>query len=399
MSARTIKRGGKGVRRAAAAQGKAQKVHTARVKTGSVVDTLMGWLPFSEAQLHRIFMAGIMVLVAFGLWIAASLAGVPSMARDQIAILSHNSGFELHKINVRGTDNLNELQVYQIALADRNRAMPFVDVQNLRDRLLQLSWVEDARVSRQLPDTMVIDIVERKPVAVVEKIDRLVLIDKDGIELDVVTPEQAKGKLLLSGPGAGRQIAALNELLDAAPAIRPHVNRAEWVGNRRWNLGFKTDQVLALPEGKEQAAKALMTFAQLDGRNRLLGGKATAFDMRAPDRIYLRVPGRTDAIEQGGVVATADAGAVAAPVVAPAAVEVTDAAAPLAPKPAAKTAPKTTPAPVKEAAKPVAKAEVKPAAKAAAKPTTTKPAATKAMAVKPAAKPAPKATAKPGTKN
>ena len=62
----------------------------------------------------------------------------------------------------------------------------------------------------------------------------------------------------------------------AAPAIRPHVNRAEWVGNRRWNLGFKTDQVLALPEGKDQAAKALMTFAQLDGRNRLLGGKATA---------------------------------------------------------------------------------------------------------------------------
>ena len=388
MSARTIKRGGKGVRRAAAAQGKAQKVHTARVKTGSVVDTLMGWLPLSEAQLHRIFMAGIMVLVAIGLWIVASLAGVPAMAREQIAILSHNSGFELHNINVRGTDNLNELQVYQIALADRNRAMPFVDVQNLRERLLQLSWVEDARVSRQLPDTMVIDIVERKPVAVVEKIDRLVLIDKDGVELEVVSPERAQGKLLLSGPGAGRQIAALNELLDAAPAIRPHVNRAEWVGNRRWNLGFKTDQVLALPEGKEQAAKALMTFAQLDGRNRLLGGKATAFDMRAPDRIYLRVPGRTDAIEQGGVVATADAGAIAAPAVASVAAKVADAA--------EEAAPKSEP---KAAAKPAAKTATKPAAKpAAAKPAAAKAPAAKSTA-KPNAKPAPKATAKPGARN
>ena len=399
MSARTIKRGGKGVRRAAAAQGKAQKVHTAKVKTGSVVDTLMGWLPFSEAQLHRIFMAGIMVLVAIGLWIVASLAGVPAMAREQIATLSHNSGFELHNINVRGTDNLNELQVYQIALADRNRAMPFVDVQNLRERLLQLSWVEDARVSRQLPDTMVIDIVERKPVAVVEKIDRLVLIDKDGVELEVVSPERAQGKLLLSGPGAGRQIAALNELLDAAPAIRPHVNRAEWVGNRRWNLGFKTDQVLALPEGKEQAAKALMTFAQLDGRNRLLGGKATAFDMRAPDRIYLRVPGRTDAIEQGGVVATADAGAVAAPAVASVAAKVADAAEEAAPKSEPKAAAKPAKAPEKEAAKPAAKTATKPAAKPAA----TKPAAAKAPAAKstakPNAKPAPKATAKSGARN
>ncbi len=303
MSARTIKRGGKGVRRAAATQVKAQKVRTAKARTGSLVDTLMGWVPLSEEQLHRIFMAAILGLAVIVLWIIATLAGVPALAREQIAALSHNSGFELHNINVRGTDNLNELQVYQIALADRNRAMPFVDVQNLRERLLQLSWVEDARVSRQLPDTMVIDIVERKPVAVVAKADRLMLIDKDGVELEVVSAERAKGKLLLTGPGAGRQVAALNELLDAAPAMRPHVRSAEWVGNRRWNLTFKTDQVLALPEGKEQSAKALMTFAQLDGRNRLLGGKATAFDMRAPGRVYLRVPGRTDAIEQGGVVA------------------------------------------------------------------------------------------------
>ena len=272
--------------------------------------------------------------------------------------------------------------------------MPFVDVQNLRERLLQLSWVEDARVSRQLPDTMVIDIVERKPVAVVEKIDRLVLIDKDGVELEVVSPERAQGKLLLSGPGAGRQIAALNELLDAAPAIRPHVNRAEWVGNRRWNLGFKTDQVLALPEGKEQAAKALMTFAQLDGRNRLLGGKATAFDMRAPDRIYLRVPGRTDAIEQGGVVATADAGAVAAPAVASVAAKVADAAEEAAPKSEPKAAAKPAKTPEKGAAKPAAKT-----AAPATKPAPMKPAAAKAPATKSAAKPAPKATAKPGARN
>jgi cell division protein FtsQ len=124
------------------------------------------------------------------------------------------------------------------------------------------------------------------------------LIDKDGTELEVVSAERAKGKLLLKGPGAGRQVAALSVLLDAAPAMRPQLRSAEWVGNRRWNLTFKTGQVLALPEGPDQSAKAMLTFAQLDGRNRLLGGKAVAFDMRAPDRIYLRVPGRTDPVEQ-----------------------------------------------------------------------------------------------------
>lgn len=298
MSARTIKRGGKSARKSAAAQGKAQRVRSARARTGSVFDSVMAWLPFSEGQLHRIFLAMILGVVAVGLWMAASFAGVPAMARDQVAVFAHDAGFELHNVNVRGTNNLNELKIYQIALGDRNRAMPFVDVDALRERLLALSWVEDARVSRQLPDTLVIDVVERKPVAVLQKIDRLVLIDKDGIELEAVSEDRAKGKLRLKGPGAGRQVAALSELLEAAPALRPKVKGAEWVGNRRWNLTFKTGQILALPEGKDVSAKALITFAQLDGRNRLLGGKAVAFDMRAPDRIYLRLPGRTDAVEQ-----------------------------------------------------------------------------------------------------
>ena len=316
MSARTIKRGGKSARKTAAAQGKAQRVRSAKARTGSVFDGVMAWLPFSETQLHRIFLAMILGLVAVGVWLAASFAGVPGMARDQVAVFAHDAGFELHNVNVRGTNNLNELKIYQIALGDRNRAMPFVDVDALRQRLLALSWVEDARVSRQLPDTLVIDVVERKPVAVLQKIDRLVLIDKDGIELEAVSEARAKGKLLLKGPGAGRQVAALSTLLDAAPAMRPQLRSAEWVGNRRGNLTFKTGQVLALPEGKQQSSKALMTFAQLDGRNRLLGGKAVAFDMRAPDRIYLRVPGRTDPVEQPAPKPTEPAKAAAKPVTA-----------------------------------------------------------------------------------
>jgi cell division protein FtsQ len=53
--------------------------------------------------------------------------------------------------------------------------------------------------------------------------------------------------------------------------------------------------VLALPHGDDASAGALVAFARLDGVNRLLGGKVAAFDMRAPDRIYMRIPGRAQA--------------------------------------------------------------------------------------------------------
>ena len=70
-----------------------------------------------------------------------------------------------------------------------------------------------------------------------------------------------------------------------------------WVGNRRWNLSFRSGQVLALPEGKDASASALVKFARMDGQNRLLGGQVATFDMRSPPRIYMRVPGRADAVE------------------------------------------------------------------------------------------------------
>lgn len=304
-----VKRGGKSARKVAAAQGKARQVRAAKARTGSALDAAMGWLPFNEEQWQRLFLAAILGGAVVLAWMVASFAGVPAMARQQLAAVASDAGFEVRRVEVRGVKQLNELKVYERALAERDRAMPLVDVASLRERLMELSWVEDARVSRQMPDTLVIDIVERKPVAVLRKADRLVLIDAKGTELEAVSAERAKGKLVVAGPGSGKQIEALAGLLAAAPALKPQVREAEWVGNRRWNLTFKTGQVLALPAGPQTSAKALMTFARLDGVYRLLGGKTAAFDMRAPDRIYLRVPGRTDPVEQS----TATLAAAAAP--------------------------------------------------------------------------------------
>ncbi|MBC2661665.1 FtsQ-type POTRA domain-containing protein [Novosphingobium flavum] len=290
----TIRRKASGARKAAARQGKARKVNAARARTGSAFDAVLEALPFSDEQLHRIFVATILALAAIAAWIVASMAGLPALAGQQFAAVAADAGFAVHRVDVRGVNHLNELKVYEKALAERDAAMPQVDLERLRDELLQLSWVEDARVSRQLPDTLVIDIVERKPHAVLRKPDRLVLIDAQGHELEPVSSRAARDRLVISGPGAGARVEDLTALLDAAPALKPQVAEAEWVGNRRWNLKFGTGQVLALPEGEKQSAGALIAFARLDGVNRLLGGKVAAFDMRAPDRIYLRVPGRTD---------------------------------------------------------------------------------------------------------
>ena len=293
--AQTIRRGGKAVRRAAAASGTQRKVTAARRQTGSVIDQIMQWMPFSEETLHRILMAVILGGAVVLAWIIASMAGVPQLAEAEMALIASKSGFEVKRVEVRGVNRMNELKIYEKVLGQRDQAMPRLDIAGLRGELLQLSWVKDARVSRQLPDTLVVDVIERSPHAVLRRDGKLTLIDETGHPLEAVNPAKAKGLLVLSGNGAEGRVPDLIHMLDAAPALRPQVAEAEWVGNRRWNLTFKTSQVLALPEGETAAASALVTFARMDGVDRLLGGKVASFDMRSTDRIYMRVPGRADA--------------------------------------------------------------------------------------------------------
>ncbi|WP_126172028.1 cell division protein FtsQ/DivIB [Altericroceibacterium xinjiangense] len=295
--AQTIPRKAKGVRRQARAQSTKRQVRKARAKSDSLLDAVIKVLPFTQAQLQQFFLVVIFASAVAIAWVIASVSGFTGVVQQQLATYAASAGFEVRRVEVNGVERMNKLAVYSRVLGERDRAMPLVDVHALRRQLLTLPWVEDARVSRQLPDAIVIDIVERQPHAVLRTDEGLVLIDPAGHELEPIAPAKAKGMLQLSGSGAQTQVGGLSHLLDAAPALRPQVVAAEWVGNRRWNVTFKTGQVLALPEGENEAAGALVSFARLDGLNRLLGGKVATFDMRTPERIYMRVPGRLAAAE------------------------------------------------------------------------------------------------------
>jgi cell division protein FtsQ len=288
--AQTIRRNARPVRRQARAQAGKAKVRKARARTNSLVAAAMRVLPFTEEQLAKAFLVLILASFVALAWFIAGLAGLTAIAGQQLAQTAANAGYQVARVEVRGVERMNELKVYERVLGEQERAMPLVDLQALRASVMEMPWVEDARVSRALPDTIVVDVVERQPHAVLKRPDRLVLIDKTGHVLEPISQAKAKGMLQISGPGAQQQVEALAALLDAAPALKPQVSAAEWIGNRRWNLTFGTGQVLALPQGADKAASALMAFARIDGVNRLIGGKAVAFDMRNPDRFYLRCP-------------------------------------------------------------------------------------------------------------
>lgn len=258
-----------------------------------LMDRAVAALPVGEETLRRavgwaMFAAACAVLVAM-----ASFLGIPGMIGGALAEGVGRAGFRVEQIEVTGLRRMERMSVYAVALDQRSRAMPLIDLAEVRGRLLDYPWIADARVSRRLPDTLVIDIVERQPVAIWQNQGQLMLIDADGRPLEPVSPDAMPSLPLVIGEGANEQEPAYRTLMQAAPALKPLVKAATWVGDRRWDLLFASGERLALPEGELAAAKALAKFGEIDARDRLLGRGYLKFDMRDPAKLVLRMPGGT----------------------------------------------------------------------------------------------------------
>jgi cell division protein FtsQ len=251
---------------------------------------LLGAIPVSADFITRLT-TGLAVLVfALLLWLVAQFLGLPAMLGAELSNLGARVGLQVAKVEVRGLDRMDELPVYNLALPEVDHAMLAVDLAALRARIMTLGWVKEARVSRRLPDTLVIDIVERQPVAIWQRNGRLSLVDETGAVLSGVDARTMPDLPLVVGPQANVRTRDLARLMDAAPALRPMLAGATWVGNRRWDLRFKSNEILALPEGEAEAAAALLNFARMDGVDRLLGRGILRFDMRDPARFVARLP-------------------------------------------------------------------------------------------------------------
>lgn len=279
------------VKRGKAAKPKSAPRRAPAARRPSLLTRALAAQPFSPATLRRVFVTLFVGLILVILWQVASVTGINAYVRAEAVEAVGRAGFAVKKIEMHGANRINRDHVYGIALQQKERSMLAFDLAEVRNDLMRYGWVADVRVSRRLPDTLVIDLVERTPVAIWQDRGHYTLIDRKGVVLPGVDPASVPDLPVLVGQGANRRMDDLEKLLAAAPALRPQLAGASWVGNRRWDLRFKTGEVLALPEDPERASATFADFARLDGVRRLLGRGLRRIDMRLPDRMVLR-PGR-----------------------------------------------------------------------------------------------------------
>lgn len=246
-------------------------------------------LPFAPETVRR---AG--WWTAFGMAAAIGVAAafafqLPQQAGTAFGEGVGEAGFAVSRVEIRGLERQARLPVYAVALDQQSMAMPLIDLDETRARLLRFGWIKEARVSRRLPDTLVVDVTERRPAAIWQHNRRLSLIDSEGVILEPVRLEAMPDLPLVIGPAANRHVDGLDRLLEAVPHLQPQIAGATWVGGRRWDVRFQSGEVLALPEGEEAARRSLVAFARMDRQTQLLARGFVRFDMRIPGKFVVRV--------------------------------------------------------------------------------------------------------------
>ncbi|WP_340315051.1 cell division protein FtsQ/DivIB [Rhizorhabdus argentea] len=268
---------------------KAPPRRTPAKRRASTIDRAVDHLPVSRDTLRRtgnwILGGGICVGIIAGL----IAMGLPQMVGLLIADGIGDAGFKVRNVEILNRRQVDSAVVYDIAMRQQARPMPLVDLDGTRAELMKLGWIADARVSRRLPDTLVVDIVERVPTAIWQYRHRLALIDKDGVVIGPVDDRAMPDLPVVVGPGANRRATELARLIGTTPSLRPLVTAASWQGDRRWDIIFQSGEKLMLPEGDQEAAKALAFFALEDRRAGLLGKGLVSIDMRDPTRVVARM--------------------------------------------------------------------------------------------------------------
>ena len=286
MSAAHVRRGGSKTRKGSA------KV--------SVPKKLAKRLPVGQARANRI--AGLTFggfLLAIGVVVVLAL-DIPAKAERSAGAAIGQAGFMVSGYQIVGLNHMERKPIDAVVTQELRRAaddagtakapQPLVNIAAIRNQLLQFGWVKDARVSRRLPDTLVIDIVERTPAALWQSKGQLALIDAQGVVLDRVPIDKMPDLPLLIGPGANAHEQELDRLMAEVPTLRAQLASATWVGGRRWDLNFQSGETVALPEGDDSSRVALAKFARLDKSSGLLGRGILRFDLRVPGKMIVRLP-------------------------------------------------------------------------------------------------------------
>ena len=253
------------------------------------------WLRIKQIMLVTM---AVSICVAVG-WLSYSGAFSRLVGQTHHNLLHYSSqwGWHVESIYIEGHDHV-ETQAITVALAlddyalDRHVPMLGLDLTALQQQVESLRWIKRATITRQLPSTIHVAVIERVPFALWQLNDTLRLVDKSGIVIeeslvDNLHDFSAYAHLpIVIGEDAPMHAPAILATLREEPLLFERVTSLMRIGNRRWNVMIDDQIAIYLPEHDPE--KAWKRLAKLNFQENILQSNVKYIDLRIEDRVSIR---------------------------------------------------------------------------------------------------------------
>jgi len=237
---------------------------------------------------HILMIAG--GVLTFALAVALLTGGRGHQLADAVGVgvdqKFGGAGFRLTAVQVTGASRLAKPDILAAADLPRHQPMLGLDLDAVKARVETIGWVQEARISRMLPDTLLISVKERRQLAVWQHQGRSVVIDDKGRTIPEADPALFSRLPLVVGAGGAQHAGEILPLLAQRPSLMSQLEALVRVDDRRWDLRLKDGSLIQLPAVDEE--QALVQLEQLEKRSHLIALGFERIDLRNPDTVAFR---------------------------------------------------------------------------------------------------------------
>jgi cell division protein FtsQ len=225
---------------------------------------------------------GLVAWLGTGGRLAHAAQGVGHAAAGKMARL----GFRINEVDVEGASPQARVDILRAAAIRPAAPILDLDIAGLRRTVEQVGWVKSARVVRLLPDTVVISVDQRKPMAVWQHGGRMQVIDETGHPIVEADPMRFADLPLVVGDGANGSAVHILALIRPRERLMQQLEALVRVDDRRWDIRLSDGGLIQLPARNEESA--LIQLDELDQKARILELGFERIDLRDPEMVAVR---------------------------------------------------------------------------------------------------------------
>ena len=162
-----------------------------------------------------------------------------------------------------------------------------LDINHIQKIINQIDSVESSNVRIKDSGVLLVEVIERKPVAVYRENDDLTLIDLKGYKINnIFSRNDRKDLPLIVGTEGNYQVKEALEIYQLLSIYLNEIRGLIRIGERRWDIIFKNNKRIKLSE--KYPKRSLRKFLSSDKSYLISSNDFVIIDLRFTNKIILR---------------------------------------------------------------------------------------------------------------